>query len=441
MNCNDCTDCDVLVVGGGLAGLAASLALAAAGAQVSLCDAAAKPQSNSDKASDPRVTTLSASSVQMLEALNIDYDFKTAPIVDMQVGAGHLNARHLNAGHLNAGHLNTSLFNGVLSFKQVSAPNDQAVVLAYIVPNQALQAALFVAAQEHPNITLQYGVRVDDVKACEVHDAHVQVILNDKTHVNATLLVAADGRNSQIRQRLGIKTYKYDYGASALVTNIMHTMAHQQTAYQFFRAGGPLASLPLFCVDGQYLSSLVWTEKSAMANALNELTHKELIAELEYRLDGLLGDIKKIAPPLVYPLGLMLAHDYIGPRTALLGEAAHIIHPLAGQGYNLTLRDGAQLADCFYDARRLGLDVGAPTTLDTYQRLRMRDAQAMAGVTHAFATFFSNEAGFLSPLRKLMFGFANKLPLIGGGARYVADTGLSVSPRLLPRLLRGEPFG
>ena len=362
-------DCNAIVVGAGLAGLAGALALANAGATVYLCDAGRRPNGKSGGVkADPRVTALSPSSVTMLEALGVPGDLRAVPVAGMQVTAAHPDA---------------GLGGGLLAFGdagQTDAP------LAYIQPNGDLHRSLLAAAGAHPDIRLIFDATIERV---DVQDAQAALVCADGQVFQTQLLIGADGRRSVMRQQAGIAVHDHDYGATAIVTTITHTAPHEQIARQFFKPGGPLACLPLGKARNGWLTSVVWPETNELAAALLGLHRRDLQAELADRLDGLLGEVIQIQPPVSYPLGLMLAETYVGQRMALLGEAAHIIHPLAGQGYNLTLRDAAQLADCFYDARRLGLDVGAATTLAHYDSLRRRDVSLMASATHVFATVFS----------------------------------------------------
>lgn len=418
-------DYDVLVIGAGLAGLAGALALADAGAQVCLCDSSRQPQSQSVSKlsyngqsygkSDPRVTALSPSSVLMLETLGVSGELRATPVAEMKVTAAHPDAGFM-AGLLSLG---------------AADPADGP--LAFMLNNGELSRALLAAVKAHKGIELFYEVAAERV---DIHDAHVEMLCANGKKFLARLLVGADGRNSIIRQQAGINVLERDYGSTAIVTTITHSASHEHIARQFFKQGGPLACLPLGKTPIGWQTSIVWPEQKQLAKALLSISAKDFQMELAARLDGMLGDIIKVAPPVSYPLGLMLAHEYVGARTALLGEAAHIIHPLAGQGYNLTLRDAAQLAEGFYDARRLGLDVGAPTTLALYNTLRQSDGLMMAAATHLFATHFSTRQTMMTPLRKALFSVANRLPFLQANARRIADTGLGPTPRLL----RGEGF-
>lgn len=406
---------DVLVVGAGLAGLAGALALAHAGASVCLCDAAKRPPAKPSGADmDPRVTALSPSSVLMLEVLGLR-NLRNSPVAGMKVSAVHPDA---------------GLMPGLLSFGD---DTENAQALAFIQPNGALLRALRAAVSAHPGIDQAFETSVERIIT---HAAHVDLFCTDGEKLQAKVLVGADGRQSTIRKRAGIDAFEYDYGTTAIVTTLTHSAPHEHTARQFFRPAGPLACLPLGKTRNRWTTSLVWPEKNNLAQALLGLGLNDLRIELADRLDGLLGDVTKLAPPVSYPLGLLLAQNYVGPRLALLGEAAHIIHPLAGQGYNLTLRDAAQLADCYHDARRLGLDVGAPATLAEYDRLRRRDATLMASATHMFATTFSARPHSWAPWRKALFSAANRVPLLRTMAGRTADLGHGP----VPRLLRGEGF-
>ncbi|MGC6476019.1 MAG: FAD-dependent monooxygenase [Parvibaculales bacterium] len=438
---------DVLVVGAGLAGQAAALALAHAGARIGLIGGARKgglkttknpakaPASNSPKqpisTDDYRVTALSPASVIMLETLTrgssvLGLDWRASPVTHMQVSDGHPD---------------TGLLAGGLSLQgDTKDPH-----LAYIVRNQDLLSGLTAAIKATPNITPITDQQVVEIAAPQNQQAPIGVVLADGQCYGAQLVVGADGRQSFVRQHMGSETVHHDYQTTALVTTITHTAPHHQKAFQLFRPQGPLASLPLSDTQmpdkrkGQKFqpsSSLVWPEQTEYARALMTLSPDELKAEINQRFDGLLGEITSIAPPTSFPLSLMVAQDYVGTRCVLLGEAAHIIHPLAGQGFNLSLRDAAMLADCWFDARRLGLDPGAPLALAPYQALRRRDALAMSALTHSLSRLFGQSGWLVPSLRKLGLSLSQGFAPMQRLARNFADTGLG-SP---PRLLRGDDF-
>ena len=455
---------DVLLVGAGLAGQAAALALAHAGARVGLIgldaanaasnrasknplkkdknpvkapatDNTAKPLSGPSFMNDMRVTALSPASVIMLETLTSrnpasEIDWRSSPVTHMQVSDGHPDM---------------GLLAGALALQgDTKDPH-----LAYIVRNQDLLSGMATAIKAAPNITQITGQQVVDMAAPSAQQAPIGVVLADGQSYGAQLVVGADGRRSFVRQFMGIETLTHDYQTTALVTTITHSAPHHQKAFQLFRPQGPLASLPL--ADKQmpdmqqgkrksqkslHSSSLVWPEQTEQAQALMALDPDELKAEINDRFDGLLGEITSIEPPASFPLNLMVAQDYIGERCVLLGEAAHIIHPLAGQGFNLTLRDAAMLADCWFDARRLGLDPGMQTALAPYQALRRRDALAMSALTHSLARLFGRSGWLVPSIRKLGLSVTQGFAPAQRLARQFADTGLG-SP---PRLLRGEDF-
>jgi 2-octaprenyl-6-methoxyphenol hydroxylase len=258
----------------------------------------------------------------------------------------------------------------------------------------------------------------------------VEIELGNARRMSAQLLAAADGPNSQLREFAGIKTVRWSYGQSGIVATIGHEREHGGRAVQHFLAGGPFAILPL----AGRRSSIVWTEPSAEARRLVSLPAKEFHCELERRFGLKLGEIEVVSPPRAHPLGFAVARKYVLDRFALLGDAAHLVHPIAGQGLNLGLRDAAALAECVTDAARLGLDVGGPEVLSRYERWRRFDATAMGFTTDALNRLFSNKSDALKLVRDVGLGLVERAPalkklLAAEAAGTVGD---------VPKLLRGE---
>ncbi len=246
----------------------------------------------------------------------------------------------------------------------------------------------------------------------------------------ARLLVAADGARSRLREIAGISFYGWSYDQSAIVGTIRHERPHEGRAVEHFLPAGPFALLPL---RGDR-SSIVWTERRSAADAILRRDPEVLAAMIEKRFGLELGRITLEGPLHAYPLSLGLARSFIGERLALLGDAAHVIHPIAGQGLNLGLKDAAALAEALIDQVRLGLDPGAPEALEAYQRSRRFDTAQMAVTTDILNRLFSNDFGPLRALRDVGLGLVNRMPplkrfFIG----QAAGTGRGV-----PRLMRGE---
>jgi 2-octaprenyl-6-methoxyphenol hydroxylase len=256
------------------------------------------------------------------------------------------------------------------------------------------------------------------------------VTLADGSELGGALLVGCDGRDSGVARRAGIRRRGWDYGQASLVCAVAHERPHRGTAHQFFMPEGPLAILPL---PGDR-SSIVWTEAAARAAAIQAMDDAGYMAALRPRFGDFLGDLRLEGARFSYPLGLSLAERWVGPRLALAGDAAHGIHPLAGQGLNLGLRDVAALAEVLVRARRRGQDVGAPDVLDDYQRWRRFDTAMLVAATDGLNRLFSNDNPILRLGRDLGLGLVNRLPalrraLIGEAAGLTGD---------LPLLLRGR---
>lgn len=244
------------------------------------------------------------------------------------------------------------------------------------------------------------------------------------------LLIGADGANSPIRLKAGISTHGWFYGQTAIVATIRHSLAHHGEAVQHFLPSGPFALLPL----DEYRSSIVWSEKTVIANEIMAGDAASRKRAIETRAAGWRGDILDVEAISAHPLQLKLSRRFIGDRLALVADAAHVVHPLAGQGLNLGFEDAAMLAELIVERMRLGLDPGAPDLLEAYQGYRRPAALAMAATTEAINRLFSNDVGPLRVLRDLGAGIINRLP--GAKARLIsAAAGHS---RLSPRLFRGE---
>jgi 2-octaprenyl-6-methoxyphenol hydroxylase len=264
-----------------------------------------------------------------------------------------------------------------------------------------------------------------------------EVRLASGRSVAARLLVAADGVRSRLRARAGIRTLTWDYGQSGIVVTVAHARPHHGRAEEHFLPAGPFAILPLADdAEGRHRSSLVWTERTTTADRLVAGDDFVFGLELERRFGLHLGALAPLGRPRAFPLGLTLARDFVRPRFALIGDAAHGIHPIAGQGLNIGFRDVAALAEVIVEARRLGLDPGALDVLRRYERWRRFDAVEMGVVTDLLNRLFSNDLGPLRLVRDLGLGVVDRMAwlkrrFIHEAAGIGGDT---------PRLLRGEPI-
>ncbi len=405
-------DTEVLIVGGGLNGAALALALAAGGVASIVLDAAPR-QIRTDPDFDGRAYALALTSRRMLAALGIwrAVEAEAQPILEVKVSDGRpgegASPLHLHLDH---------------------AEIDEGP-MGHMIEDRHLRRALIAAMDADERIEHRGGVRVVD-QAVEAGGA--SVTLEDGTRLTAALVVGCDGRGSAVARRAGIGRLGHDYVQTALVCAVEHELPHRGIAHQLFLPAGPLAILPL---PGNR-SSIVWTEDRARAEAIARLEPEAYLAALHPRFGDFLGQIRLAGGRHRYPLGLTLAESFTAPRLALAGDAAHGIHPLAGQGLNLGLRDVASLAQVLVDARRRGQDLGAADVLDDYARWRRADTALMVGATDGINRLFSNDNPLLRLGRDLGLGLASRLPPLRRALIREA-AGLTGE---LPRLMRGRPI-
>jgi len=398
---------DILIAGGGFAGLALAIALrqASEGAlSVTLADPALDRAS-----SDPRASAIAAAARRLFEAIGVWPQIAQGaqPILDMVVTDSKLDH---------------AMRPSYLTFDGEIAPGEP---FAHMIENGPMIAALLDKAHAE-------GVDLRPVAVTQFHHqpARVTATLSDGTSLSARLLVAADGARSSIREQAGIATYGWDYDQAGIVTTIAHERDHNGRAEEHFLPAGPFAILPLT----RKRCSIVWTESRAEAARLVALPDADFLAELEKRFGLHLGDLALAGPRRAFPLGLYVARSFIGERLALVGDAAHIIHPIAGQGLNMGLRDVAALAEAIVDGARLGIDVGAHSVLERYQRWRRFDTMAMGVATDGLNRLFSNNSDVLRLIRDMGLGLVDRMPnlkdfFIREAAGLTGD---------VPKLLKGE---
>jgi 2-octaprenyl-6-methoxyphenol hydroxylase len=400
---------DVLVGGAGVAGLALAVALRQ-GLGTSFAVTVADPAL--DKVpGDPRASTIVAAAQRLFTAIGVWGAVADAaqPILDMAVTDSRL----------------TDAVRPVfLTFDGDAEPGQP---FAHMVENGPLHAALLARARE-TGVVLQPAGIADSALSPEGRDVSVELASGER--LRARLLVAADGAHSRIRERAGIPTRGWNYGQSAIVTTVAHERDHGGRAEEHFLPAGPFAILPL----KHCRSSIVWTEHAAEAERILALPESDFHAELERRFGLHLGEIKVVGPRRAYPIGLWIARAFIGPRLALVGDAAHVIHPIAGQGLNMGLKDVAALAETIVDAARLGLDPGAAAVLERYQRWRRFDTMAMGVATDGLNRLFSNRSDVLRLVRDVGLGLVDRLPplkqiFIREAAGLLGE---------MPKLLKGE---
>ncbi|HEX3673983.1 MAG TPA: FAD-dependent monooxygenase [Rhizomicrobium sp.] len=400
-------DCDVILGGGGMVGLTLALALAQGGLRVTVVDPV-PAASALDARFDGRVSALSYSSVRMLEALGVTLAPNAQPIHDILVtdavlgGAPSPFSLHFDSAEIGS-------------------------AMGQIAENRHIRTALFAAVERAPNVTF---VSPAALTALAATPGKITATLSDGRRIAAQLAVAADGRDSPMREEMGLKTIAWSYPQVGIVATVEHERPHNGVAYEHFLPSGPFAILPM---TGNR-SSLVWTEREDLAPVMMALPEAEFDAEIARRFGDHLGTTKAAGPRWSYPLKFHLARGFVQPRFALAGDAAHGIHPIAGQGLNLGFKDAAALAECVLDAARLGLDIGALDVLQRYERWRRFDSVTLAASTDALNRLFSNDIAPLRVLRDLGLGAVDAVgPLRRFFMRHAGgDIGK------LPRLLKGE---
>ena len=403
-------DTDVLIAGGGFAGLTLAIALRQA-LGPSFGVIVADPALGRSHDTDERASAIVAAARRLFEAIGV-WDAVAAqaqPILDMVV----TDSRLADATR--------PVF---LTFGGDIEPGEQ---FAHMIENRHLVAALEDKARDC-GVELLTGA-VKETGGGE-NAGRIVATLADGGTIAARLLVAADGARSTIRQAAGIATHGWNYGQSAIVINVAHEREHNGRAEEHFLPAGPFAILPL---TGRR-SSIVWTERTDEAQRIVALSDEDFHAELEQRFKLHLGELKVIGARRVHPLGFFVARSFIADRIALAGDAAHVIHPIAGQGLNMGLKDVAALAEVIVDAARLGLDPGSQNVLEQYQRWRRFDTMAMGFATDGLNRLFSNRSDVLRLARDVGLGMVERLPglkrlFIREAAGLVGD---------VPKLLRGE---
>lgn len=399
---------DLIVCGGGMAGLTFGLAAAQGGLKVVVVDAL-DPAKALDAKFDGRVSALAYASVRMLGALKVwpHLERQAQPIHDILVTDGQPDRP-------------ASPFSLHFDCAEVGAPS-----LGHIAENRHIRAAQ--QAVSSPNLELLAPATVTKL---DIQPGFVLAHLGDGSQVKAQLAVAAEGRESRLRAAQGIGVVGWSYPQTGIVATVAHEKPHNGVAYEHFLPSGPFAILPMT----ENRSSLVWTEAKAKVPAMLALDEAGFDAEVARRFGDHLGATKVIGGRWSYPLSFHLARDYVKPRFALLGDSAHGIHPIAGQGLNLGLKDAAALAETILDAARLGLDIGGLETLKRYERWRRFDSFALAAGTDALNRLFSNDIAPLRHLRDLGIGIVDSI----APARrfFMRHAGGDVGK--LPRLMKGE---
>ncbi|MBI3439797.1 MAG: UbiH/UbiF/VisC/COQ6 family ubiquinone biosynthesis hydroxylase [Proteobacteria bacterium] len=378
-------DADVIIGGGGLVGQTLALALDQAGVSVVVIDAS-KPAETLAPAFDGRAFAIAFASYRMWRALGIGdvLDQTAQPIEEIMVTDGKLG-RGPSPLHL---HFDRSEL------------NDDGEPLGLMCEARYVRIALDGAVKARPSIRM---IQPMSVSAIERDAASTTVTLANGDKLRAPLLVGADGRRSFVREAVGIRTIGWDYPVTAIVATIQHEKPHGAVAHEYFLPNGPFAILPL---KGER-SNIVWAEPRAAAEALLKMPEADFLAELRLRFGDFLGALSLEGPRFGYPLSLQLAERMIDARVCLAGDSAHGIHPLAGQGLNLGLKDCAALAECVADGVSVGLDPGDVSVLERFQRWRRFDNVSMALGMEFFDKMFSNSIAPLRAARRLGLAAVN----------------------------------
>jgi 2-octaprenyl-6-methoxyphenol hydroxylase len=402
---------DVLIGGAGFAGLSLAIALKQAlGSpfQVTIADPALER-----RAGDPRASAIVAAARRLFETIGVWDSIADGaqPILDMKITDSRLD---------------DVMRPTFLTFDGEVEPGEP---FAHMIENGPLQAALLAKARD-----VGVALRNTSVRGFDSAPNRIATSLTDGAAVATSLLVAADGAHSSIRERAGIAVHGWDYGQASIVTTVRHERDHEGRAEEHFLPAGPFAILPLKHDVKGHRSSIVWTEAAGEAERIVALDDAGFHAELEKRFGLQLGEIVADGPRRAFLLGLHVARNFVADRVALVGDAAHVIHPIAGQGLNMGLKDVAALAESIVDAARLGLDHGSAVTLERYQRWRRFDTMAMGLATDGLNRLFSNRSDVLRLARDVGLGLVDRLPAL----KDVFIREAAGVTGEVPKLLRGE---
>ena len=402
---------DIVILGGGLVGLAFASALDAAGLGATVIDPA-EPDARLTGAYDGRASALSSSSKRMFDTVGISAHFPEPgnPIASIRVSDG--------------------LAPGGLVFD----PEDADEPLGWMHENRHLRGALLARARAGKNLDLRFGRAAERV---ERDENGVRLVLDDGSEIRARLLVGAEGRQSPTRETAGIRVARWKYDHAAIVSTLRHERPHEDVAYEIFYPAGPFALLPMRDdANGTHRSAIVWSVAAGDAPGMLALDDAAFAAEAEAAMGGFLGRVEMLAPRSSYPLGFHHAARITDTRMALIGDAAHGIHPIAGQGVNLGYRDAAALAQVLVEGRRKGLDVGDAQLLARYQQWRSLDTLMVAMATDGLTRLYGLPGRPASAVRR--FGMA-LIDRLGPVKQRLMDEARGTSGDL-PLLLRGLPI-
>ncbi|MFA5949164.1 MAG: FAD-dependent monooxygenase [Hyphomicrobium sp.] len=403
---------DVIISGASFAGVALARALRLAlgdALKIALVDRARKLD---EPTPDARAFALSAASKRMLDRLGVWHEIAPA-------------AQPVTAIDITDSSLEAAVRPIILSYDNHL---DRAEPATFIVPAKALEQALYASIGKDAALTFIAPAEAESFTAGEFS---IEVALKDRPAISAALLIGAEGRRSASREAAGIKTVGWSYGQIAIVTTIAHSIPHGGRATQHFLPGGPFALLPLL----GNRSCITWSEEEKEARRILAQDDEGFLAEIEQRTAGRLGTITLAGPRQSWPLEMHLARSYVAPRFAAIGDAAHGVHPIAGQGVNLAFRDVAALAEVLADAARLGLDIGSMQTLEHYERWRRFDSTLSAATFDGINRVFSSDHTLLRAARDFGLSTVDRIPALK--SYFVSEAAGTAGS--LPRLLKGEP--
>lgn len=375
---------DVLILGGGLVGSALAVALDAHGLSAIVVDPA-DPATILAAGYDGRASAIASAPMRMFEAIGVAPRLtgKGCPIEGIRVSDG--------------------LDPGKLDF----TPDADGGALGHMFENRILRTALFAAAQAAPRVDLRMQTRALSVDRGEFG---VTATLDSGAVVRAPLLIAAEGRNSPTRDAAGLKTARWSYDHAAMVATLGHERSHDNIAFEIFYPEGPFAILPLLDDAHGHRSAVVWTVDARDAAGMNKISDRAYLAEAGKRMGGFLGRLGPLSMRFSHPLGFHHAAWITSNRLALVGDAAHGIHPIAGQGVNVGFRDVATLVEVLVEGKRLGMDLGDPQLLARYQRWRGLDTFMVAAATDGLTRLFGIPGKTASAVRRFGLSAVDKLP-------------------------------
>jgi 2-octaprenyl-6-methoxyphenol hydroxylase len=439
---------DLIIVGGGLVGLSLAIACAEGGIDTLVIEAES-PDTLTNTNYDGRTCAIAHGSQQVMQAIGA-WELMAPhaqPIRDIRVtdGGWHVKGESRAYVHYASNDLeprqspvpNARAENGA-EIVMACEPAPPTTPFGFIVENRVTRIALLQRAKQCAHLT---HVAPHLVTALDLTTQTARVTLDDGRVFAGNLVVAADGKQSALRRMAGIASRTSDYTQTAIVCTVSHTRPHHGVAHEHFLPAGPFAMLPMtdeVLADGtiRHRSSIVWSEDPRLVPMLLKLEDAEFGKEIERRFGLSLGNILPLGPRFSYPLTMLLADSYARPRFALVGDAAHGIHPIAGQGFNLGVRDVAALAEILVEGKRAGLDIGSMEVLERYVRWRRFDNLMLSSFMDGLTRLFSNDLPPLRLARDAGFYLFNRIPPL---KRLAMRHAMGVVGKL-PRLVQGKPL-